>query len=89
MRGLCAVFVIGLALALIGGPTFAQDSDAKPIELSKAERAEIENFLGEGVVGKAVSPTRPSSFPSSPAVGPFGSRAAKTRARPRSRASRQ
>jgi hypothetical protein len=55
MRGLCAVFVIGLALALIGGPTFAQDSDAKPIELSKAERAEIENFLGEGVVGKAVA----------------------------------
>ncbi len=55
MRGLCAVFVIGLAMALIGGPTFAQDSDAKPIELSKAERAEIENFLGEGVVGKAVA----------------------------------
>ena len=55
MRGLCAVLVIGLAMTLIDDPTFAQDGDAKPIELTKAERAEIESFLGKGVVGKAVA----------------------------------
>jgi len=55
MRRLCAVFVIALAMTLISGPTFPQDQGAKPIELSKADRAEIEKFLGKGVVGKAVA----------------------------------
>ncbi len=55
MRGLCAVMVVGLAMALIDGPALAQESGAKPIELSEADRANIEKFLGQGVVGKALA----------------------------------
>lgn len=53
MRGLCAAFLIGLAMALGGGPALAQGSE--PMELSSADRAAIESFLGKGVVGKAVA----------------------------------
>lgn len=55
MKRICAAFVFGLAMTLMGGPALAQDSGIKPIELSKTDRAEIEKFLGKGVVGKAVA----------------------------------
>jgi hypothetical protein len=55
MKGICALSVICLALPLIGGSTLAQDQSAAPMELSAANRAKIEKFLGKGFLGKALA----------------------------------
>jgi hypothetical protein len=55
MKPISVALAFGLAMAVPGEAVLAQESGARPIELPEADRTEIEKFLGEGFVGKAVA----------------------------------
>ncbi len=52
MARICISFILVVAAILIPGLLYAQY--AKILQLSQTDRAALEDFLGKGVVGKAV-----------------------------------